>query len=132
MSALDAAATVLQEAGGPLHYREITKRMLARKLWTTAGKTPWETVNARLTVDIKERGAASRFVRTGPGLYALNRNVSAEPRSCKRPRSPVRSRERHGAKRLSFTDAAERVLSQSGAHEPLHYGRSPSARWRWG
>ncbi len=122
MSALAAAAAVLQEADGPLHYREITKRMLTHKLWTTAGKAPWATVNAQLAVDIKVRGTASRFVRTGPGLFALNPNVSAESRSGEHPRSPARSREGHGAKRLSFTDAAERVLRQSGTHEPLHYG----------
>ena len=122
MSALDAVATVLRDVGGPLHYREITERILTRKLWTTAGKAPQATVNARLAVDIKRRGAASRFVRTGPGLFALNPNVSGKPRPVERLHPPARSREGHSAKRLSFTDAAERVLRQSGKHEPLHYG----------
>ena len=48
MKALDAAAIVLKDANGPLHCREITERMLARKLWTTEGRTPWATVSARL------------------------------------------------------------------------------------
>ena len=121
MTALDAAAVVLQEAGGSLHYREITKRMLARKLWTTAGKTPWETVNARLTVDIKSRGPASRFVRTGRGLFAVNPNVSGEPEPVARLSSLPKEKET-SVEHLSFTDAAERILSQSGKHDPLHYG----------
>ena len=57
---------VLRDAGEPLHYREIAKRMLAQGLWATGGKTPWQTVNARLSVDIRERGLASRVVRVGP------------------------------------------------------------------
>ena len=47
MKAIEAAAIVLNDADGPLHYRELTDRMLARKLWTTEGRTPWDTVRAR-------------------------------------------------------------------------------------
>ena len=120
MSAI-AAAAVLQEAGGPLHYREITKRMLARKLWSTASKMPWATVDTQLALDIKARGAASRFVRTGPGLFALNQNVSGVPQPGERPRPQAPRKDAAAADHLSFTDAAERVLIQSGKHEPLHY-----------
>ena len=63
MIAIDAAFEVLRAAGKPLHYREITKQVLAQNLWVTKGKTPWDTINARIYVDIKERGKASRFVR---------------------------------------------------------------------
>jgi len=48
MTALDAALRVLQEAGGSLHYREITKRVLDAGLWSTEGKTPEATINAQL------------------------------------------------------------------------------------
>ena len=101
MNAIDAAYEILREAGKPLHYSEITKRMLAQKLWSTTGQTPWETVNARLSVDIKSRVLASRFVREGPGVFTLNPNLIADS--------------------LTFTDAAERVLTESGNQEPLHY-----------
>ena len=101
MKALDAAAIVLKDANGPLHYREITERMLARKLWTTEGKTPWDTVRAQLAEDIKVRGSASRFVRAGPGMLALRTTVAPDS--------------------LSFTDAAEWVLNQSTDQQPLHY-----------
>ena len=121
MNALEAAALVLQDADGPLHYREIAERMLARKLWTTAGKTPWSTVNARLAVDIKNLGSASRFVRAGRGLFALNPDVAGEPPSVDHPRPPAQRTNGAAADSLSFTDAAERVLSQSSNHEPTHY-----------
>ena len=78
MNAIDAAFEVLRAAGMPLHYREITSRILAQKLWTTAGQTPWDTVNSRLSVDIKKQGGASRFIRVGPGLFTLRINLPTD------------------------------------------------------
>ena len=120
MTALDAAAMVLQEAEGPLHYREITRRMLERGLWSTRGETPWNTVNARLATDIRDRGLASRFVRTAPGHFALNPVPTEESPLAERPRIP-RTNEDEGTTVLSFTDAAEQILLQSLSREPLHY-----------
>lgn len=106
MNALDAAVAVLGEADGPLHYREITRRMLFKGLWTTSGKTPWATVNAQLAVEIKDKGRESRFVRTRSGMYALRSD---------------RPRDQSGAPVVSFVKAAETVLRESGSFEPLHY-----------
>ena len=72
LSAIDAAYIVLVEAGEPLHPREIARRMLERGLWQTAGKTPHETVKARLASDIEIHGKESRFRRVRPGIYATN------------------------------------------------------------
>ena len=95
--------------------------MLAQKLWATRGKTPWETVNARLTVDIKDRGMTSRFVRTGRGLFGLNPNMMLETAPVEHG-SPQEQQENVDTDdSLSFTDAAERVLSESNDLEPLHY-----------
>ena len=57
MNALDATEAVLRDEGGPLHYREITERILKQRLWTTEGKTPEATVNTALAMDIQERGS---------------------------------------------------------------------------
>jgi len=58
----EAAVTVLHEAGGPLHAREIAKRILERNIWQTKGKTPHATVAACLYADITKRGDASPFI----------------------------------------------------------------------
>src|SRR5687768_13861886 len=68
---LSEVEAVLAEAGTPLHYRVITQRVLERGRWRTAGKTPEATISARLSEDAKNRGAGSRFVRTGKGVVAL-------------------------------------------------------------
>ena len=72
MSAIDAAFVVLSESEEPLHPREITKRMLERGLWHTKGKTPHDSVKARLADDIELHGRESRFCRVRPGVYAVN------------------------------------------------------------
>ena len=73
MNATDAAESVLADAGEPLHYREITRRILERELWQTEGLTPEATISARLGTDIKDLAAGSRFQRTGPGVFALRK-----------------------------------------------------------
>lgn len=71
MSFLTAAEQVLTEVGEPMHYRALCDRILAAGLVETTGKTPWDSLNAMLSVDIKRRGDASRFMRVSAGHYAL-------------------------------------------------------------
>ncbi len=113
MGMLDAAAAVLAKAGEPLHYATITQRAIAGGLVVTSGKTPEATMNAQLAVDIKHRGANSRFIRTAPGLYALRESGLPEFEGKPHPGRP--------ASRMSFTDAAEHILMTSGSKQPLHY-----------
>jgi restriction system protein len=125
MSVISAAEMVLTEAGEPLHYREITERMLTRGLWTTQGKTPEATVNARLGTEIQQRPGTARFQRTAPGMFAL--------RSWGFPEfipghSADGSADSAGAeiitaapRLLSFSDAAERVLEEFANGKPMHY-----------
>ena len=103
MTAIEAAFQVLRASGKPLHYREITKRMLEQKLWFTAGQTPWETVNARLAVDINKHGGASKFVRVGPGLFGLRIIQSTDENTQRSVSMSLES---------SLTDLAERAASQ--------------------
>lgn len=119
-SALQAARKILELATTPLGCEEITKRMLVQGLWQTSGKTPSATVNARIAVDIKHKGAASAFVRTAPGLYALNAtSASVSIPSILTPAQPVTMPAQH-SNRLSNTDAAEHILNTSTSRQ-LHY-----------
>ncbi len=128
VSALQAARLILEQAGTPLHYGEITKRILDQGLWHTEGKTPDESVNARLAVDIKSNGTASLFIRPSPGHYALNPTPATRPPSSVLGPSARRASPSPAAacplpatsKSISFTDAAERVLDAS-ASKQLHY-----------
>ena len=78
MEALEAIEAVLHTEGKPLHYREITSRVLNQGLWHSEGKTPEASINSMLAVDIQERGAESRFRRTDRGVFDLNRSLREE------------------------------------------------------
>ena len=71
MSWKDAAQKVLEDAGEPLHYKDIADRILGQGLKTTAGATPASTVNATISAVIQKEGSAGVFERTGRGEYGL-------------------------------------------------------------
>lgn len=73
---LNVAYEVLQEAGKPLHSKEITRIALKKGWLKTAGKTPEATMNARLIVDINNKKERSRFVKTGPSIYSINKQLT--------------------------------------------------------
>ena len=72
LSALDAAALVLRQSGQPLSCPELIAQMAAKDYCTSPkGKTPASTLYAAMAREVKVKGAASRFVKTGPGRFAL-------------------------------------------------------------
>jgi hypothetical protein len=64
----EGARQVLARAKGPLHYREITKRILADGKVKTKGKTPAQSVSAKLATSAAK---GDTFVRVAPGVYDL-------------------------------------------------------------
>lgn len=71
MDYLSAAQTILEADNRPLHFREIARRALERKLITPSGQTPEATMGSRLYVDTKKPD--SRFERLGKGHFTLKR-----------------------------------------------------------
>jgi restriction system protein len=74
MTYLEAAATVLERAGSPLHYREITRRALAERLIEPKGKTPEATMGAQLYMVVKQAessGEPPRFRVAERGHFSL-------------------------------------------------------------
>jgi hypothetical protein len=67
MSMTDAAIKVLKDARGPLHAKEVYARAARRKLIATNGKTPEQTMAARLAVG----AGAGKFKRTAPNTFTL-------------------------------------------------------------
>jgi hypothetical protein len=72
LSALDAAARVMAEAGTPMSCKEMIGAMAAKGYWTSPkGQTPHATLYAAITREILVRGDSSRFVKTGRGTFTL-------------------------------------------------------------
>jgi hypothetical protein len=71
LSALDAAAQVLSEAGQPMNCQEMIAAMAAKGYWTSpAGKTPQATLYSALLREIKTKGDQARFQKTDRGKFA--------------------------------------------------------------
>jgi restriction system protein len=132
MKTLEAAAKILSEAGEPLHYRKITELVLQQELWQTEGKTPWETVNAQMALNILKHEQDSLFQRTKPGIFALRSwglpeytPKKSQKGKIKQPKAdktiPKKADSLPKAKTFSFSDAAEKVLKEYGHREPMHY-----------
>ena len=64
---------ILAESATPLHYREITERIIAQSLRASLGATPAATVNAQIAASIKRLGSDSPYLRVGRGTFALRR-----------------------------------------------------------
>ncbi len=68
---LDSAYRVLAKEGKPLSVQEITSIAVEQKLLVTEGMTPWQTMKAKLSVDILRHGERSLFMRSDKGRFAL-------------------------------------------------------------
>lgn len=64
-----AISRVLEDADGPLHYIEITDRIVAGELRKSLGATPAATVASVLSTAIKREGNRAPWVRLGRGTY---------------------------------------------------------------
>ena len=65
------AAEVLRQANEPLHYGEITRRIMKTGAWQPVTKTPDASVNSAMVIDIRDHGDSSVFIREGRGIYGL-------------------------------------------------------------
>lgn len=72
-----AIEQVLRASPIPLHYNEITERIIADGLRQSLGATPASTVNAQISASIKHYGSKSPFMRTAKGTYTLAQSKGA-------------------------------------------------------
>jgi hypothetical protein len=71
LSALDAAAKVLGEAGQAMTCQEMITAMAQKGYWTSpAGRTPAATLCSALLREISSHGSLSRFVKVARGKFS--------------------------------------------------------------
>jgi restriction system protein len=56
--------------GHPLHYSDITEIALESGYLRSVGRTPQNTMRARLSVDVRDN-PESPFFQSAPGVYGL-------------------------------------------------------------
>lgn len=67
----EAIEKILQSSATPLHYNDITERIISEGLRQSIGATPSATVNAQIAASIKHDGDSSPYVRISKGVFAL-------------------------------------------------------------
>jgi hypothetical protein len=92
MSALAAAAKVLEQKGTAMTCQELIGVMAAKGYWSSpGGKTPAATLYAAIQREIATKGADSRFKKTAPGRFAAKDSpitpaASADATPVKKPK----------------------------------------------
>ena len=72
----EAIEKVLASSATPLHYNDITERIISDGLRKSLGATPAATVNSRISVSIKNDGDNSPYIRISKGTYCMRAGVS--------------------------------------------------------
>jgi hypothetical protein len=85
----EAIDRVLGAATTPLHYRDITDKIIADGLRTHLGATPAATVNAQIGTSIKRDGASSPYVRVAKGTFALAHRADTTSQPVKEKLTPT-------------------------------------------
>jgi hypothetical protein len=76
---LEAIKKVLGESPGiPMHYSDITNKILSSGYYKTNSATPANSVNSQITSSIRIDGEKSPFVRTKEGTFILKQTTQAD------------------------------------------------------
>ncbi len=136
VSFLDYAVEVLSKASQPLTAQEIweigVNLGLDKKL-STVGKTPWQTLTARLYVCAKKKnshGIMSIGDKPKKFLLSAQNSTSQQLSLFSELQNEMcvnvdEDKKRPNNKKVahSFTEAAQMVLEKFGDKKPLHYGK---------
>lgn len=78
MTFYEAAVAVLREAGRPLHYKKITAQAIERDLLSHVGKTPEDTMSARLGQEAEKPSDQAVIEQVRPGVFGLREGVDTD------------------------------------------------------
>ncbi|MCP4605733.1 MAG: hypothetical protein GY847_35300 [Proteobacteria bacterium] len=72
MTFTEAALAVLEREGRPMHSREIAEKAVELGILSHVGKTPVQTMSARLSTAVAKGREEALFIRIRPGVFALS------------------------------------------------------------
>ncbi len=102
MSALDAAAKVLTEAGEPMTAKAMIEAMATKRYWTSpGGATPHSTLYAAIIREIGTKGAEARFQKTDRGQFAINSGATTKAKPAAKANATPKPQAKKAAKKNS-------------------------------
>jgi len=100
MSALDAAAKVLTEAGEPMTAKAMIEAMATKGYWTSpGGATPHSTLYAAIIREIGTKGAEARFQKTDRGQFAINAGATTKAKPAAKAKGTPKAPAKKAAKK---------------------------------
>ncbi|MCP4677836.1 MAG: hypothetical protein GY854_20420 [Deltaproteobacteria bacterium] len=121
MTFTEAALTVLEREGRPMHSREIADKAVEKGILSHVGKTPVQTMSARLSAAVAKGKGKSPFIRIRPGVFALANWDGKYPGPAKEPvkeERAARSEKEEQAARPEKQEQAARPEKQERAARP--------------
>jgi ribonuclease E len=79
MTFTEAALEVLEREGRPMHAREIADKAVEWNLLSHVGKTPVQTMSARISAIVSKGRGVGPFIRVRPGVFALEKWGGSSP-----------------------------------------------------
>jgi hypothetical protein len=73
----EAIDNVLGKSATPLHYNDISEKIIAEGLRKNLGATPAATVNAQISSSIKKDGDKSPYLRVAKGTFQLAKSLTS-------------------------------------------------------
>jgi predicted NUDIX family phosphoesterase len=134
---LRVAEMLFQKYREPMTAKQLVHCAIEDKLFSDklSGKTPHQTMKAKLSVDIRRKGSLSPFVRTRPGRFFLRSLLASDSEAYQAkpfriapatedvlvfPSKWLDGRDRFQGIKKTWKPLLSRLLSQSGLH---HIGR---------
>jgi hypothetical protein len=74
-----AIEKILRDSPNPLHYNDISQKIIAEKLRTKVGATPALSVHTFISTSIKKEGDNSPFTQIGRGIFTLKETPTGSP-----------------------------------------------------
>jgi hypothetical protein len=118
MTFIEAATYVLEREGRPLRSREIAEKAVALGILSHVGKTPVQTMSARLSAAVAKGRDDGPFVRVRPGVFGLFIWKEHPPKPAKRAVAP----------RPAGKEAVARSAKKAAAPQPAAKERPVKAQ----
>jgi len=126
MTFTEAALVVLRREGRPMRAKEIANKAIELGLLSHVGKTPVQTMSARLSAMVAKGRGKGDFVRVEPGVFALSDSARARPAPAAPETVPDAAPESVAPARKKKRRRRKRKAEEQPAEAPVEAPSPPS------
>ena len=129
MTFLEAALEVLRHEKGPLHFSDIAKRAVDRRLLSHVGRDPETAMRTCLNSAVRNASPDTPFQRTKPGHYQIRPGVKLpEPPPLPPQKGEPEEEEMSGSKRSSTAKKVSRSKKKASTSKVSSRAKTATAK----